>query len=189
MVPGLHPLMGDRSNILHYQQQQQKQQRQESLHSPYQQRQISSVPATRHEPILPNSNSSLKRGRVCSEESSAATSFASSTCDRPAQQRMADYDSSQSISSPQAPFSTTPKKARSTNYEVPRSVKPSILTAMGTLAGGFSVTGIQGSLSSNTIVPMRRRLSGGHLDQYVGEHDNTMDGMDIDMNRPRNMSF
>jgi len=187
--------MGDRLNILHYQQQQQQQQhqqkrqQQEYLHSHYQQRQISSVPVTRHEPILSNLNSSMKRGRACSEESSAAASFASSSCDRAAQQGMVDYESSQSISSPQASFSATPKKARSTNYEVPRSVKPSILTAMGTLAGGDSVTGIQDYLSSNSSVPMRRRLSGGHIDQYIGEHNNNTDGMDIDTNRPRSMSF
>ena len=102
----------------------------------------------------------------------------------------------------------TPKKARSTNYEVPRSVKPSILTAMGTLSdnissnigGVTSGVGIQGYLTpsltsnnsnnNNTFVPMRRRLSGGKVDQYIGrDQDNNMDGMDIDANRPRSMSF
>jgi hypothetical protein len=62
---------------------------------------------------------------------------------------------------------------------------------MGTLAGGNnSNISSQGSLSSNTSVPMRRRLSGGHLDQYIGVHDSNMDGMDVDTNnRHRSMSF
>ena len=75
-------------------------------------------------------------------------------------------------------------------------MKPSILTAMGTLAGGGNNFNInnnasQGSSSSNTHVPMRRRLSGGILDQFIGVDNNTMDGMDIDTNanRHRSMSF
>jgi len=122
----------------------------------------------------------MKRGRVCSEESSA--SFSSSTCGALTQPifQMANRESSSPSS-----ISATPKKARSNNYEVPRSVKPSVLTAMGTLAGGNSTNnGVQGSLYSS--VPMRRRLSGGHIDKYIGEHDNNMD---TDTNRPRSMSF
>ena len=46
------------------------------------------------------------------------------------------------------------------------------------------------SNNNNTFVPMRRRLSGGKVDQYIGrDQDNNMDGMDIDANRPRSMSF
>ena len=83
-------------------------------------------------------------------------------------------------------MSGTPKKARSKNYQVPHSIKPSLLTAMGTLAGGTSNrNGSQGSAGAS--VPMRRRLSGGHLDQY------TMGGLDksfdTDSDRPRRMSF
>ena len=179
------PTMDNGLNAPHYQQQMQhqhleRQPQQFSMLSPAPvtcQRQISSniYPTTSS-----NTSSSMKRGRVCSEESSA--SFPSSTYGIVAQPviQMANCE-------PSSPplISATPKKARSNNYRVPRSVKPSILTAMGTLAGGNSSNnGLQGSLSAS--VPMRRRLSGGHLDKYIGEHDNSMD---IDTNRPRSMSF
>ena len=146
------------------------------------------VPATREQSIASNiyptssSNisSTFKRGRVCSEESSA--SLCSLTCDaatQPATQM------SNCTGMPQVPVSITPKKARSNNYQVPHSVKPSLLTALGTLAGGNSdKIGSHGSIP--TSVPTRRRLSGGHLDQFLGEHDKSFE---TDHNRPRSMSF
>jgi hypothetical protein len=42
------------------------------------------------------------------------------------------------------------------------------------------------SASANTV-PLRRRLSGGHLEEYIGHHD-IMD-TDASDNRPRSMSF
>jgi hypothetical protein len=81
-----------------------------------------------------------------------------------------------------APPSATPKKSRPNSYIAPRVVKPSILTAMGSLVGGA-----QGNFFSNSSVPVRRRLSGGALEDYIGGHDN-MD-MDTADSRPRRMSF
>mmetsp|Transcript_115010 Transcript_115010/g.171897 ORF Transcript_115010/g.171897 Transcript_115010/m.171897 type:complete len:150 (+) Transcript_115010:309-758(+) len=82
----------------------------------------------------------------------------------------------------QAPASppVSNKRSRPNNYEAARTVKPSILTALGSLAGG-------GQGDSNTTVPLRRRLSGGALDEFIGGHDN-MD-MDTTDSRPRSMSF
>jgi hypothetical protein len=124
----------------------------------------------------------MKRGRVLSEESSA--SLPSLTCDTATQHVIQVSDCSGSSS--QEPASVTPKKkSRSNNYRAPHTVKPSLLTAIGTLAGGNSnKNGFQGSAAAS--VPMRRRLSGGHLDQYVGGHDKNFD---TDPNRPRSMSF
>jgi hypothetical protein len=79
-----------------------------------------------------------------------------------------------------APPSSTPKKSRPNSYEAPRVIKASILTAMGSLVGG-----VQGD--SNSSVPMRRRLSGGALEDYIGGHDNME--MDTADSRPRSMSF
>ena len=87
---------------------------------------------------------------------------------------------------PQPPSSTgsgssvSSKRSRTSTYQAPREVRPSILTAMGSLVGGVQS-------GSNTFVPQRRRLSGGFLDEFLGGHDN----MDTDMadSRPRSMSF
>ena len=96
--------------------------------------------------------------------------------------------------------SITPKRARPSNYQAPRAVKPSLLSAMGTLASPTATTTngtttlfsrmppAMASSASTTTVPMRRRLSGGHLEEYLGNHDN----MDMDGGsdgRPRSMSF
>ena len=127
-------------------------------------------------------SSSMKRGRVCSEESpvSLPSSTYATTATRPVIQ-MTNCDESSS----EAPISGTPKKRRSNNYQAPHTVKPSVLTAMGTLAGGSSnKNGVNGSFAAS--VPIRRRLSGGHLDQFIGGHDKSFD---TDPNRPRSMSF
>jgi hypothetical protein len=79
------------------------------------------------------------------------------------------------------PPPVAPKKVRTTTYKAPRAVKPSILTAMGSLVGGSHG-------NSNSSVPVRRRLSGGHLDQYLGGHDN-METDNATDSRPRSMSF
>ena len=113
-----------------------------------------------------NISSTMKRGRVCSEESSVSLhSLTRETSIQPGDDMG------------KVPNSITPKKARSNNYQVPRSVKPSLLTALGTLAGGSSET---------ASVPTRRRLSGGHLDKFIGDHDKSFE---TDPNRPRSMSF
>jgi hypothetical protein len=83
---------------------------------------------------------------------------------------------------PPLPASSTPKKFRSNTYRAAREVKPSILTAMGSLAGA-SQAGSRLGLS----VPLRRQLSGGNLEEYLAGHDN-MD-MDVTDSRPRSMSF
>ena len=134
--------------------------------------------------ISSNIPTSMKRGRVHSEKSSV--SLPSLTCDTSTQPVMQMMTNCGRSSSSQVPMSGTPKKARSNNYQVPHSIKPSLLTAMGTLAGGTSDrNGVQGSAGAS--VPMRRRLSGGHLDQYtMGGHDKTFD---TDSDRPRRMSF
>ena len=129
-----------------------------------------------------NGFSSMKRGRVGSEESSV--SLPSLTCDVPTQHaiRMTDRDESSS----QAPVSITPKRARSSNYQAPRSVKPSLLTAMGTLAGGGGTNKSAVQVPLASTVPTRRRLSGGNLEQFIGGHDKSFE---IDSNRARSMSF
>jgi hypothetical protein len=76
------------------------------------------------------------------------------------------------------------KKARSSNYVPPRAVKKSILTAMGTLA---TTNGPPGAISGGSV-PLRRRLSGGHLEEFMGTHDQNME-MDTADSRPRSMSF
>lgn len=125
-----------------------------------------------------NNSSSMKRGRVCSEESSGSlTSLTCETATQPVTQTINSGGSSH------VPIAT--KKARSNNYRVPHSVKPSLLTAMGTLAYGSSNKKVFKDFVAASV-PTRRRLSGGHLDQYVGGHEKTFDS---DPNLPRSMSF
>jgi hypothetical protein len=99
--------------------------------------------------------------------------------------------------------SVTPKKARPSNYRPPRFVRSNLLTAMGTLAspnrGTTTTTSPLNHHYTNTPapthVPMRRQLSGGHLEEFLGNHTNSdtspTNGMDTfaDCNRPRSMSF
>jgi len=140
------------------------------------------IPSYIHHATSSNSSFTMKRGRVSSEESSA--SLPSSTCGT-ASQHLIHTANLGGPSSTQAPISSTPKKARPNAYEVPRSVKPSLLTAMGTLArGNLNKNGFGSFLAES--VPMRRRLSGGHLDQYIWEHHTSLD---TDPTRPRSMSF
>lgn len=77
--------------------------------------------------------------------------------------------------------SPTSKKSRSNQYAAPKIVKPSILTAMGSLVGG-------GGLRD---VPLRRQLSGSAIDAFLGGHDNmeTDQSSDHDKSMPRRMSF
>ena len=132
---------------------------------------------------LSSPSSPMKRGRVISEESPSL--YPSSTCDTVTQPLVRSSSSSLSTTTLSVPVSAIPKKARSNNYSAPQSIKPSVLSAMGTLVGGNDENqGVQGYLYAS--VPMRRRLSGGQIDQYIGEHDKSMD---TDQNRPRNMSF
>jgi hypothetical protein len=77
------------------------------------------------------------------------------------------------------------KRSRCNNYEAPREVKPSLLTAMGSLVGG-------GDSKLGIRVPLRRRLSGSAIDAFLGGSDN----MEMDQpsesaanSRPRSMSF
>jgi hypothetical protein len=85
------------------------------------------------------------------------------------------------------------KRSRSNNYEAPRTVRPSILTAMGSLAGGSNpqTTDARGSFGrgpNSASVPLRRQLSIGALDPFIGGHDN-METETNDASRPRSMSF
>lgn len=87
-----------------------------------------------------------------------------------------------------APLQSSPltfKRSRPNKYEAPREVKPSILSAMGSLVGG-------GDSKSFVRVPLRRQLSGSAIDAFLGASDK----MDMDQpaqpagtNRPRSMSF
>lgn len=83
------------------------------------------------------------------------------------------------------------KRSRPNNYEAPRTVPPSILTAMGSLVGGSISNGSTnnpGLGSQAQFVPFRRRLSGGALEQFIGGHD-TMDTDNNEYSRPRSMSL
>lgn len=81
----------------------------------------------------------------------------------------------------QAEPSPTSKKSRSNQYEAPKVIKPSILTAMGSLVGGGGIRD----------VPLRRQLSGGAIDAFLGGHDNMLTDQASDRNEsmPRRMSF
>jgi hypothetical protein len=76
------------------------------------------------------------------------------------------------------------KKPRQSNYNPPRQVDTkSLLSVTGSLVGG-------GLEQSATTVRMRRELSGGQLDQFVGNHDNMDDSSeDAVESRRRSMSF
>lgn len=83
------------------------------------------------------------------------------------------------------------KRSKPNNYEAPRAVRPSVLTATGSLVGGttghpFWLAGSNGPHSS--VVHHRRQLSGGAIEQFIGGHDN-MDADTNDHSRPRSMSF
>lgn len=83
------------------------------------------------------------------------------------------------------PAERSSKRSRSNGYEAPTTIRPSVLTAMGSLVGG---TQERSQGNANTFVPLRRQLSGGALDKYIGSHDS----METDANessRPRSMSF
>jgi hypothetical protein len=84
------------------------------------------------------------------------------------------------------------KRSRPNNYEAPRTVRPSILTATGSLVGGTTGHAFGLTTSANgphsTVVHHRRQLSGGAIEQFIGGHDN-MDADTNDHSRPRSMSF
>jgi hypothetical protein len=82
------------------------------------------------------------------------------------------------------------KKSRVNTYIAPRAAaKPSLIATLGSLVGG--PTGATGAASSkshpNLRVHLRKQLSGGQLDPFLGDHDS----MDVETaeNRPRSMSF
>jgi hypothetical protein len=162
---------------------------------------------------LHSSSSVQKRGRGGTELSSSL-SVSSSYC--PQQQRSLDSLHQPTVQHYQhddgggddddddddkTPVDVPFKKSRSNNYQAPRSVKPSVLTAMGTLAAvGATTTTKTGAGSFHTApavasgtffpasVPIRRRLSGGHIEEFIGGHDH-MDIVDTSDSRPRSMSF
>lgn len=83
------------------------------------------------------------------------------------------------------------KRARSSTYEVPRTVPPSILTATGSLVGGMPSTGLgdrRSQLTAPLVFPLRRQLSSGALDSHIGGSD-AMDLETNDQSRQRSMSF
>jgi hypothetical protein len=73
------------------------------------------------------------------------------------------------------------KRSRSNNYGAPKVIRPSILTATGSLVGGG------GRQDSNVTVKLRRQLSSGDIEAFVGGHEK----MDMDSSdaKPRRMSF
>ena len=77
------------------------------------------------------------------------------------------------------------KRSRSNHYHAPTVVQPSVLTAMGSLVGGTNSATPAMVIGS---VPLRRQLSGGALDQYIGAHDD-METDTSEWTRPRSMSF
>ena len=89
------------------------------------------------------------------------------------------------------------KRSRNATYQAPREVKPSLLTAMGSLVASTSSS--SSAASSATSFPggsvgLRRQLSGGHLDPYLGINNNSMDmepqtNSESSFSRPRSMSF
>ena len=83
------------------------------------------------------------------------------------------------------------KRSRTSNYVAPRTVRPSVLTATGSLAGGTTTHAFGLASSSGphaSLVHHRRQLSGGAIEQFIGGHDN-MDADTNDHSRPRSMSF
>lgn len=84
------------------------------------------------------------------------------------------------------------KRSKPNNYEAPRTIRPSVLTAMGSLAVGGSITqsiGLAGTHGPpSAFVHHRRQLSGGAIEQFIGGHD-IMDTDTHDHSRPRSMSF
>ena len=89
------------------------------------------------------------------------------------------------------------KRSRNATYQAPREVKPSLLTAMGSLVASTSSS--SSAASSATSFPggsvgLRRQLSGGHLDSYLGINSSSMDmeppgNSESSFSRPRSMSF
>lgn len=77
--------------------------------------------------------------------------------------------------------SPTFKKSRSNQYAASKVVKPSILTAMGSLVGGGGIRD----------VPLRRQLSVGAIDGFLGGRDSMQTDEPSDQNEsmPRRMSF
>lgn len=92
------------------------------------------------------------------------------------------------VPKPQAPPSLQgegrAKRTRPNNYIAPRVVPTTFTSAMGSLVKNGASTG---SEKSNSRVQLRRQLSGGNLDAYLGSDD----GMEVDIpeQRPRSMSF
>ena len=80
------------------------------------------------------------------------------------------------------PSSTASKKSRTSNYQAPRVLKPSILTSTGSLVGGG------GERNSHIKVTLRRQLSIGDIEAYMGGHDK-MEMDSTNDTRPRSMSF
>lgn len=87
------------------------------------------------------------------------------------------------------------KKSRGNAYVAPRKVPKSFVSEVGSLAAatvaqdtrGLNSTGTSTLGSSMMRVHLRRQLSGGKLDPFLGDHD----AMDVDASdsRPRSMSF
>jgi len=92
-------------------------------------------------------------------------------------------DSTAAAPLPVQPTLQSPKKTRNNAYIAPRTVPNSFISSMGTLVAPAAVPG------SNLRVHMRRELSGGKIESFLGDHD----AMDVDTTsettRPRSMSF
>jgi hypothetical protein len=75
----------------------------------------------------------------------------------------------------QQPSQPVSKKSRENTYIAPRKVPKSLISSMGSLAGGPGL--------------MRRQLSGSNIDPYLGDHDSMDVESAADSSRPRSMSF
>ena len=96
-------------------------------------------------------------------------------------------ESSDDSTAPVQPALQSPKKTRCNTYIAPRTVPNSFINSMGTLVAPVPAAPSGGS--SNLRVHMRRQLSGGKIESFLGDHD----AMDVDTTsestRPRSMSF
>ena len=95
------------------------------------------------------------------------------------------------VTQPTDPAESSSKRSRGNAYIAPRTVPKTLVSVMGSLApmptcGALAST--QGSTGSSGIERVgTRRLSGGNIHDFLGDHD----AMDVDNSdaRPRSMSF
>jgi hypothetical protein len=154
---------------------------------------LPSFPYHHHQHAYDSHLSTPKRGRTESESTTYET--APNTCYQHAE-----------IQQPLALPQSSSKKSRANNYIASRPVTKSLISTMGSLAGpppcvststrsdsnstSSSATACASNLSNNPNlrVHLRRQLSGGQLDPFLGGDHDDMDVEPAD-SRPRSMSF